>query len=42
MRALPLSIPMTGVKQAAGTRVATMLLALSVAACGGVRAPFGG
>jgi hypothetical protein len=42
MRALPLLIPMAVVKQAAGTCVVTMLLAMSVAACGAVGAPFGG
>lgn len=42
MRALPLLIPMAGVQRAAGTCVATMLLAMSVAACGAVGAPFGG
>jgi hypothetical protein len=33
---------MTGVKQAAGTCVVTVLLAMSVATCGAVGAPFGG
>ncbi len=42
MRALPLSVPLAVVKQAAGTCVVTMLLAMSVAACGAVGAPFGG
>ncbi len=42
MRALPLSVPLAVVKQAAGTCVVTMLLAMSVAACGAVGTPFGG
>ena len=42
MPALPHLVPMAVVRQAAETCVVTTLLAMSVAACGGVGAPFGG
>ena len=42
MRALPLLPTMTGVKQAAGACGATVLLGMSVVACGAGRGPFGG